>query len=97
MSTLLTRIVVASALPHFYFDGLIWRMRQGHFHQRMGFDSDGNGAGPWSPGSGSHALKWLLLLVPAAFLGFREAAVKAANELDMLRNLSSVAPGSWGM
>lgn len=98
LTTLLTRIVVASALLHFYFDGFIWQVRQGHFRRGLGMEvAKGEAQVPARPAGIAHAWKWLLFLVPAALLGWRQHAGLAVPQKESFRNLVAVNPENWGM
>lgn len=99
LSALLTRIVIASALLHFYFDGFIWRIRKEGIREGLGIAAGVGGTARESgaPAWLGHGWKWILFVVPVAWLGVREYSGKAASDLEIVHNLAALAPGNWGM
>src|SRR5437764_5509485 len=58
---ILTGVVTASTLLHFYYDGFIWKVRERSTRQSLGL-AGGTSAvslGALLPGWASHGLKWL--------------------------------------
>jgi Tfp pilus assembly protein PilF len=100
-SLLLTRMVAASAILHFYFDGFIWQVRRRHFRLGLALGREAEAAAPAARGTPHprvpHLAKWSLFILPAAVLGFRQATGRAPEEPDRWRNLAAVAPESWSI
>ncbi len=95
----LTGILVASGLLHFYFDGFIWKMRQPS--TRQGLEIEGGDARLTSPrlprlrrtGAGwlTHGLKWSAFVVPIVWLALTESR-GPADEIDRLRAITRAVP-----
>ncbi len=96
-----TGLFVASALLHFYFDGFIWRVREGDFRQGLGIEkkpsrplrrSGSSGFPKWLAVSG---WKWLLFVIPVTWLGVSEYRGKGMPLMDQYRNMAKILPKSW--
>src|SRR5437660_8776866 len=62
---MLTGVVAASGLLHFYYDGFIWKVREKSTRQSLGLDGgtvDVN-LGGWIPGWAMHGAKWAAAFV----------------------------------
>src|SRR4029077_19027878 len=72
---ILTGVVTASALLHFYYDGFIWKVREKSTRQSLGIsggtaDASTNGV---LPSSTLHAAKWVgVFVIPLTALWFTE-------------------------
>jgi len=78
---ILTGVLTASALLHFYYDGFIWKVRDPSIRESLGV----GGAGPAAPKGKRvepippvgplpwvHGLKWAAFIVPVAWLGLAQ-------------------------
>jgi tetratricopeptide (TPR) repeat protein len=86
---ILTGVVTASALLHFYYDGFIWKVREKSTRQSLGI---GGGTAHVStngflPSWASHGAKWVaVFVIPLGILWFREMRVPRSQ----LENLGSI-------
>ncbi len=96
-----TGLFVASALLHFYFDGFIWRVREGEFRQGLGIEkktarsvltSTSVGFPKWLTVSG---WKWSLFIIPAFLLGVSEYRGNAIPLVNQYENMVNLIPDSW--
>ena len=85
---LVTTVVTTSALLHYYFDGFIWKVRESSTRASLGLAGGGVGDLRVS----THALKWLLLLVPAAVFWVTES--RSAPSLERALQLQQSTPGA---
>jgi tetratricopeptide (TPR) repeat protein len=94
-----TSLFMASALLHFYFDGFIWRVREGDFRQGLGMATGTTKASTasdrprflgWFPG-----WKWSLFVIPVIALGFSEHKGKGMELRDQYDNLAQLIPENW--
>jgi tetratricopeptide (TPR) repeat protein len=73
LTRLLTGVVAASGLLHFYYDGFIWKVREKSTRQSLGLDggtTDVN-LGGLLPGWAMHGAKWAVAFVlPLTVMGF---------------------------
>ncbi len=73
LTRLLTGVVAASGLLHFYYDGFIWKVREKSTRQSLGLDggtADVN-LGGFLPGWAMHGAKWAVAFVlPLTAMGF---------------------------
>src|SRR5216110_2259301 len=72
---ILTGVVTASALLHFYYDGFIWKVREKSTRQSLGITggtADVSAKG-FLPGWALHGVKWVaIFVIPLAVLWFAE-------------------------
>jgi Tfp pilus assembly protein PilF len=94
-----TSLFVASALLHFYFDGFIWRVREGEFRQALGI---GTGNAKASAPSGRRRLsrlfpgwKWALFVIPVVAAGYSEHKGKGMEVRGQYENLAQLMPDNW--
>src|SRR5260370_10475027 len=70
---ILTGVVTASALLHFYYDGFIWKVREKSTRQSLGLAGGTTDVslGGFLPGWAVHGAKWVaFFLLPLAILCF---------------------------
>lgn len=85
LKQVLTGLIVASALLHFYYDGFIWKVRERSTRESLGLKGGDNDAGAsrgLSPGA-RHALNWAPLVLVIAWLGVMEAGASGSNRSDL--------------
>src|ERR1700724_1693301 len=88
---ILTGVVTASALLHFYYDGFIWKVREKFTRQSLGIgggtaDVSTNG---FLPSWALHGVKWVaVFVIPLGILWFREMRVPQ-SQLERLASLSA--------
>lgn len=94
VNRILTGLLAASALLHFYFDGFIWKVRERTTRQSLGL-SGGTADQPraFRPAWLIHGAKWSVFVLPVAALGFAEVQGRAP-ELDRARAIAQAAPAS---
>src|SRR5438445_1385854 len=86
---MLTGVVTASALLHFYYDGFIWKVREKSTRQSLGIgggtaDVSTNG---FLPSWALHGAKWVaVFVIPLGALWFREMRVPR-SQLDRLASI----------
>ena len=69
-SRILTGLLTASALLHFYYDGFIWKVREPAVGESLGLRKvEAKAIEPARPSSWVHALKWAALVIPVTWLG----------------------------
>jgi len=70
-SRILTGLLTASALLHFYYDGFIWKVREPAVGESLGLRAGARPrpSEPARTASWVHALKWAALVIPLAWLG----------------------------
>jgi Flp pilus assembly protein TadD len=94
LKRVLTGLLAASALLHFYYDGFIWKVRERTTRQSLGLSG---GASERAPEVGlawlAHGAKWILFLLPVATLGLAEVQGRRP-ELDRARAIAEAAPAS---
>jgi Tfp pilus assembly protein PilF len=68
---MLTGLLTASALLHFYYDGFIWKVREPAVGESLGVRTRAASAvrRDARPSAWAHGLKWAALAVPVAWLG----------------------------
>src|SRR5439155_15969169 len=94
LNRMLTGLLAASALLHFYYDGFIWKVRERTTRQSLGLSGGTPDKAPAvRPGWLIHGAKWSLFVLPVAMLGFAEAQGRAP-ELDRARAIAQAAPAS---
>jgi len=93
---ILTGVVTASALLHFYYDGFIWKVREKSTRQSLGI-SGGTAdvsLGGFLPGWALHAVKWVaVFVIPLGMLWFAEVH-SARGKLDRLAAIVADLPTS---
>jgi tetratricopeptide (TPR) repeat protein len=93
---ILTGVVTASALLHFYYDGFIWKVREKSTRQSLGI-SGGTAdvsLGGFLPGWALHGAKWLaIFVIPLGMLWFAEVH-SAQGKLERLSSIVADLPTS---
>src|SRR5438034_6995073 len=93
---ILTGVVTASALLHFYYDGFIWKVREKSTRQSLGI-SGGTAdvsLGGLLPGWALHGAKWAaVFVIPLAALWFTEVH-SAQGKLERLAAIVADLPSS---
>jgi tetratricopeptide (TPR) repeat protein len=93
---ILTGVVTASALLHFYYDGFIWKVREKSTRQSLGI-SGGTADVPISrslPSWALHGVKWVaIFIIPLAALWFAEVH-SAHGKLERLGSIVADLPSS---
>ena len=93
---ILTGVVTASALLHFYYDGFIWKVREKSTRQSLGI-SGGTAdvsLGGFLPGWALHGAKWLaIFVIPLGMLWFAEVH-SAEGKLERLSSIVADLPTS---
>ena len=91
-------LVAASTMLHFYFDGFIWKIREGGTGAALGIRRSPGAtavepaAGPWLT---PHAIKWAgLFFLPLAVLFGLERRAAAAPLEERYENLTTLVPES---
>src|SRR5947207_5955746 len=93
---ILTGVVTASALLHFYYDGFIWKVREKSTRQSLGI---GGGTADVStnallPSWALHGVKWVaVFIIPLTALWFAEVH-SAQGKLERLAAIVADLPGS---
>lgn len=92
---LLTGVVTASALLHFYYDGFIWKVRETQTRTMLGIA----GAGATSAGSQGfsplwvrHSLRWAALAIPFGALCAAQLVGHVVPEVDRTARVAEVFP-----
>src|SRR5438874_3563283 len=93
---ILTGVVTASALLHFYYDGFIWKVREKSTRQSLGIaggTADVSLAG-FFPGWDLHGAKWAaVFIIPLGVLWYREVHIPG-NQLERLAMIAADLPSS---
>jgi tetratricopeptide (TPR) repeat protein len=93
---ILTGVVTASALLHFYYDGFIWKVREKSTRQSLGI-AGGTvdvSLGGFLPGWALHGAKWAaVFVIPLGMLWFAEMH-SARGKLDRLASIVADLPTS---
>src|SRR6184192_2235166 len=93
---ILTGVVTASALLHFYYDGFIWKVREKSTRQSLGI-SGGTAdvsLGGLLPGWALHGAKWVaVFVIPLGMLWFAEVR-SAQGKLDRLASIVADLPST---
>ncbi len=93
---ILTGVVTASALLHFYYDGFIWKVREKSTRQSLGI---GGGTADIStsgflPSWALHGVKWAaVFVIPLGALWYREVHIPG-NQLERLAMIVADLPNS---
>ena len=94
LKRMLTGLLAASALLHFYYDGFIWKVRERTTRQSLGLGGGTPERAPAvRPAWLTHGAKWILFVLPVATLGLTEVQGRAP-ELDRARAIAQAAPNS---
>jgi Flp pilus assembly protein TadD len=94
LKRMLTGLLAASALLHFYYDGFIWKVRERTTRQSLGLSGGTPEQAPAArPAWLIHGAKWSLLVLPVVTLGFAEVQGRAP-EIDRARAIAQAAPAS---
>jgi Flp pilus assembly protein TadD len=79
---ILTGLLTASALLHFYYDGFIWKVRDPSIRESLGVGAAGNAVHKGKPAEPIprvaplpwvHGLKWAAFIVPVVWLGVSQS------------------------
>jgi Tfp pilus assembly protein PilF len=96
VKTMLTGVVTASALLHFYYDGFIWKVREKSTRQSLGI-SGGTAdvsTGGFLPGWALHGAKWVgIFVIPLGALWLGQVHT-ARSELDRVAMIAVDLPTS---
>jgi tetratricopeptide (TPR) repeat protein len=93
---ILTGVVTASALLHFYYDGFIWKVREKSTRQSLGI---GGGSADVStkgflPSWALHGVKWAaVFVIPLGALWYREVHA-SGNQLERVAMIAADLPNS---
>jgi Flp pilus assembly protein TadD len=94
LKRMLTGLLAASALLHFYYDGFIWKVRERTTRQSLGLSGGTPEQAPAArPAWLIHGAKWSLFVLPVVTLGFAEVQGRAP-EIDRARAIAQAAPAS---
>ncbi|MEP6603119.1 MAG: tetratricopeptide repeat protein [Spartobacteria bacterium] len=95
LKRVLTGVVTASALLHFYYDGFIWKVREKSTRKSLGIEggtADISGGG-FLPSWAMHGLKWVaVFVIPVGALWLAGTRVRW-GELDRLAMIVADLPG----
>src|SRR5256885_2119028 len=89
VKNILTGVVTASALLHFYYDGFIWKVREKSTRQSLGIAGGTTDVslGGFLPGWALHGIKWIaIFVIPLAILWYAEKR----SERGKLERLGSI-------
>src|SRR5207248_3073150 len=96
LTRVLTGLVAASGLLHFYYDGFIWKVREKSTRQSLGLAggaADVN-LGGFLPGWALHATKWAVaFVIPLAAMSIGKV-YRASPEVDRSRYVAADLPSS---
>ncbi|HUR28900.1 MAG TPA: tetratricopeptide repeat protein, partial [Planctomycetota bacterium] len=87
----LTGVLAASALFHFYLDGFIWKVREPSMREGLGLA--GGSAAIANAVRARHAWKWSLFVVPLGVLGYAEST-RALEQGRWCEALAEAAPSA---
>jgi tetratricopeptide (TPR) repeat protein len=93
---ILTGVVTASALLHFYYDGFIWKVREKSTRQSLGIagGTADISRGSFLPNWALHGAKWVaIFVIPLGMLWFAELH-GAGGKLDRLASIVADLPTS---
>src|ERR1051326_3975626 len=96
LKRILTGVVTASALLHFYYDGFIWKVREKSTRQSLGLAGGTTDVslGGFLPGWAVHGAKWVaVFVIPLGMLWFAEVH-SARGKLDRLASIVADLPTS---
>jgi tetratricopeptide (TPR) repeat protein len=93
---ILTGVVTASALLHFYYDGFIWKVREKSMRQSLGIagGTADVSLGGFLPGWALHGAKWVaIFVIPLGMLWFAEVN-SARGKLERFASIVADLPTS---
>ena len=93
---ILTGVVTASALLHFYYDGFIWKVREKSTRQSLGIagGTADVSLGGFLPGWALHGAKWVaIFVIPIGILWFAEVQ-SSRGKLERLGSIVADLPTS---
>src|ERR1700745_2243353 len=93
---ILTGVVTASALLHFYYDGFIWKVREKSTRQSLGIagGTADVSLGGFLPGWALHGAKWAaVFVIPLRALWYREVHANG-NQLERVAMIAADLPNS---
>jgi tetratricopeptide (TPR) repeat protein len=93
---ILTGVVTASALLHFYYDGFIWKVREKSTRQSLGIagGTADVSLGGFLPGWALHGAKWVaIFVIPIGMLWFAEVQ-SSRGKLERLGSIVADLPTS---
>jgi tetratricopeptide (TPR) repeat protein len=96
VKNILTGVVTASALLHFYYDGFIWKVREKSTRQSLGIagGTADVSLGGFLPGWALHGAKWFaIFVIPLGILWFAEVN-SAQGKLERLATIAADLPTS---
>jgi tetratricopeptide (TPR) repeat protein len=96
MKRVLTGVVAASGLLHFYYDGFIWKVRDRSTRENLGLDGGSVSAqsGQLLPGWALHGLKWVgVFVLPLAALWIGQGLSKTP-EVEQTEWIAADLPNS---
>jgi tetratricopeptide (TPR) repeat protein len=96
VKNILTGVVTASALLHFYYDGFIWKVREKSTRQSLGIagGTADVSLGGFLPGWALHGAKWVaIFVIPLGILWFAEIE-SGRGKLERLRTIVADLPTS---
>jgi Flp pilus assembly protein TadD len=96
VKNILTGVVTASALLHFYYDGFIWKVREKSTRQSLGITGGTAdvSSGGFLPGWALHGAKWVaIFVIPLGILWFAEVN-SAEGKLERLATIAADLPTS---
>src|SRR4051812_27895062 len=92
---ILTGVVTASALLHFYYDGFIWKVRESSTRAMLGISGGGaaavNVVRAW-PAWTRHALRWAVLIIPFGALCAAQLGGRLVPALERTEKVAEVLP-----
>src|SRR5678816_2136622 len=96
VKNILTGVVTASALLHFYYDGFIWKVREKSTRQSLGIagGTADLSLGGFLPGWTLHGIKWVaIFVIPVAILWYAEIQ-SGRGKLERLGSIVADLPTS---
>jgi len=96
VKNILTGVVTASALLHFYYDGFIWKVREKSTRQSLGIagGTADVSLGGFLPGWALHGAKWVaVFVIPLGLLWFAEIR-SGRGKLERLATIAADLPTS---
>jgi len=96
VKNILTGVVTASALLHFYYDGFIWKVREKSTRQSLGITGGTADVslGGFLPSWALHGAKWVaIFVIPLGILWFAEVN-SAQGKLERLATIAADLPTS---
>src|SRR5204863_1174608 len=96
VKNILTGVVTASALLHFYYDGFIWKVREKSTRQSLGLEGGTSDVslGGFLPGWALHGAKWAMVFVlPLSAMAYGKI-YRAAPATDRTAHVAADLPAS---